>query len=268
MKKTGFTSPQASVSKGLLKRGVSEDKQTYAMSQLEMLLKRREIWEEDFQRSNHGLYPLLSDLYELFLTTFVEVTEKERKALKVLLIKKMKEKGANVLEKTLVLTMFIRYVFNAPTKRALIYGNVIKSAISHGIKPEHLSDWIVREGGIEEVSKKTSLSARAIEKINQLNKVKLEVIAEIESNTANQIKPIDIHGLSGKYALIVVKPDIGKCFVGGTYSDIPDNFFETLLTLMARQRLKGKSNELNSGDRDLLLSAGKSDHIANQTITV
>ena len=180
----------------------------------------------------------------------------------------MKEKGANVLEKTLVLTMFIRYVFNAPTKRALIYGNVIKSAISHGIKPEHLSDWIVREGGIEEVSKKTSLSARAIEKMNQLSKMKLEVIAEIESNTDNQVKPIDIHGLSGKYALIVVKPDIDKCFVGGTYSDIPDNLFETLLTLMARQRIKGKSNELNSGDRDLLLAAGKSDHIANQTITL
>ena len=260
--------PSCLISKELTKRAIGQDKHLYAIQELDRLVQKREIWEEDFQRSNQGLYPLLSDLYELFLTTFVEVTEKERKALKVMLIKKMKEKGANVLEKTLVLTMFIRYVFNAPTKRALIYGNVIKSAISHGIKPEHLSDWIVREGGIEEVSKKTSLSARAIEKMNQLSKMKLEVIAEIESNTDNQVKPIDIHGLSGKYALIVVKPDIDKCFVGGTYSDIPDNLFETLLTLMARQRIKDKSNELNNGDRDLLLSAGKSDHIAFQTITL
>jgi hypothetical protein len=236
--------------------------------QLDTLAKRREIWDIDFQKSNLGLYLLLADLYQLFLTSFVDEKNEERKALKAFLKGKLIEKGANILGETLVLTMFIRYVFNAPTKRALIYGNLIKSAISHGIKPEHLSDWIVREGGIEEVSKKTSLSAKAIEKMNQLSKMKLQVIAEIESNTSNQIKPIDIHGLSGKYALIVVKPDIDKCFVGGTCSDISDNFFETLLTLMARQRIKDKSNELNSGDRDLLLSASKSDHISDQTITL
>ena len=268
MENTVLNGKSASVGHGLSKRGMGENKQSYAISQLEKLFLKREIWEEDFQRSNQGLYPLLSDLYELFLSTFVEVTEKERKALKVMLIKKMKEKGANVLEKTLVLTMFIRYVFNAPTKRALIYGNVIKSAISHEIKPEHLSDWIVREGGIEEVSKRMNISPKAKAKRAELTKEMNQVRLDIDNNYISQHSPLDINGLEGKYALLLVKPSLDKCYVVGSYSDVSENLFENLVSLIARQRIKRKSNELNNGDRDLLLSAGKSDHIADQTITV
>ena len=108
--------------------------------QLDALATRRECWDIDFQKSNIGMYSLLADLYQLFLSSFVEVKNEERKALKAFLKAKLIEKGANILEETVVLTMFVRYVFNAPTKRAHVYSNVIKAALSHSIKPQHLSE--------------------------------------------------------------------------------------------------------------------------------
>jgi hypothetical protein len=48
--------------------------------------------------------------------------------------------------------------------------------------------------------------------------------------------------------------------VGGTYSDVSEPLFETLVTLMARQRVRNQKNELNSGDKeflDLALSTNK-----------
>ena len=268
MGNTVLTRPSAPISHELTKRATGQDKELYAIQELEKLAQKRELWDADFQRSNIGLYAILGSLYGLFLNTFVEVTEKERKALKELLTQKMKERGANILEKTLVLTMFIRYVFNAPTKRALIYGNVIKSAISHGIKPEHLSDWISREGGIEEVSKKIALSTSLEAKRTELIEVKNQIRLDIDNNIICQQHALDINGLDGKYALLVVKPYLDKCYVVGSYSDVSENLFENLITLMAKQRIKKNQKELNSGDRDILKSIANFDQYQNQTGTV
>jgi hypothetical protein len=229
--------------------------------QLDALAIRRECWDIDYQKSNIGQYMLLGDLYGVFMTSFVEVKNEERKALKAFLKAKLIEKGANILEETVVLTMFIRYVFNAPTKRAHVYSNVIKAAISHSIRPEHLSDWIVKEGGIEEVSRrKKPASKETMEKQKQLESMKIQIEEEIESNLSTRSKPIDISYLTGKYALVLVKPDLGKCYVGGTYSDVTEPLFEMIVTLMAKQRISNQKNELNSGDReflDLALTANK-----------
>jgi len=227
--------------------------------QLDALTIRREIWEADFLKSNIGLYALLTDLFNLFMSAFVEVKNEERKALKAFLKAKLIEKGANILEETVVLTMFVRYVFNAPTKRAHVYSNVIKAAISHSIRPEHLSDWIIKEGGIEEVNrKKKSLSKEALAKKKEIDDLKIQILEEIETNLSSRSKPIDIYNLTGKYAIVLVKPDIDKCYVGGTYSEVSDNLFETLVTLMARQRITNPKNELNSGDKEFLDLALKS----------
>jgi hypothetical protein len=229
--------------------------------QLDDMAKRRESWDIDFQKSNIGQYLILSDLYQLFMRSFVEVKNEERKALKAFLKEKLIEKGANILQETVVLTMFIRYVFNAPTKRAHVYSNVIKAAISHSIRPEHLSNWIIKEGGIEEVSRrKMPASKEAIEKQKKLEKLRVQIKEEIELNLDTRFQPLDIPHLFGKFALVLVKPDLGKCYLGGTYSDVSESLFETLLTLMARQRISNQKNELNSGDReflDLALSANK-----------
>jgi len=221
--------------------------------QLDALAIRRECWDADYQKSNLSQYSLLGDLYQLFMSSFVDVKNEERKALKVFLKAKLMEKGANILEETVVLTMFIRYVFNAPTKRAHVYSNVIKAAISHSIRPMDLSNWIVKEGGIEEVSrKKKPASKESIDKKKQIDNLRIQIKEEIESNLSTRQMPLDISYLFGEYALVLVKPDLGKCYVGGTYSDVSESLFETLLTLMARQRINNKKNELNSGDREFL----------------
>ena len=221
--------------------------------QLDALATRRECWDIDFQKSNIGQYLLLSDLYKLFMTSFVEVKNEERKALKVFLKAKLTEKGANILEETVVLTMFIRYVFNAPTKRAHVYSNVIKAAISHSIRPEHLNNWIVKEGGIEEVSRrKKPISKEVLSKQKQLEETKNRIKEEIESNLSTRSRPLDIYNLTGKYAIVLVKPDLNKSYVGGTYSDVSEALFEMLITLMARQRIRNQKDELNSGDKEFL----------------
>jgi len=221
--------------------------------QLDALATRCECWEIDFKKSNIGQYSLLADLYQLFMSSFVEVKNEERKALKAFLKAKLIEKGANILEETVVLTMFIRYVFNAPTKRAHVYSNVIKAALSHSIKPQHLSDWIVKEGGIEEVSRRKKPDSKdAIDKKNQIENLKIQIKEEIESNLSTRAHSIEISNLTGKYALVLVKPDLGKCYVGGTYSDVSEPLFETLVTLMAKQRISNQKNELNSGDKEFL----------------
>ena len=143
------------------------------MIKLDDLVTRRESWDIDFQKSNLAQYILLSDMYKVFMTSFVQVKSEERKALKIFLTAKLIEKGANILEQTTVLTMFIRYVFNAPSKRAHVYSNVIKAAISHSIEPENLSNWIIKEGGIDEVSRrKKPPTDESISKQNRLQELK------------------------------------------------------------------------------------------------
>lgn len=206
---------------------------------LDGLLARRKQWEAtDYKKANDGLYALLADCLALFNDKFMKADATGQKALRADLTAKLKAGGVKVQKTTPTLTMFVRYVFGSDRKRAHGYAYVLKAAISHGVAAKDLADYIVQEGGIEEVKRKMVLSEEALAKRAILESAKVAVKSNIEVASNTPLAQVALAGVTGNYAVLLVRPTPdGMVNIVGVLPEAKDTLVEALVAQMAKRKV-------------------------------
>jgi len=230
------------------------------VQQLDALSKTRENWEAtDYKKANQGLYQLLSECLAVFSTQYVKADKAAQNALRKELTNKLTATGVRVLTTSSTLTMFVRFVFNTDRNRAHGYANVLLAAIEAGIDATGLPDFIIKEGGIEEIKRRQVKSATAIANQVKLDAAKADVKLEVEMASAmTPLATVAIDDLTGSYALMLVKPKFdGTADVVATLSDLPDALVNSLIGRMAKARVQEtlKAEAVAKADQDILAAS-------------
>ncbi len=210
-----------------------------SVQSLDGLVARRVQWEAtDYKKANEGLYALLADCLALFNEKFMKADATGQKALRIDLTTKLKAGGVKVQKTTPTLTMFVRYVFGSDRKRAHGYSYVLKAAISHGITSNDLADYIVSEGGIEEVKRKMVLDEATMIKRAAVESAKVAVKAAAELASVTPLASVSLAGVSGTYAVLLAQPTPdGMVNIVGVLSDVKETLVETLFVQMAKKKV-------------------------------
>ncbi len=223
---------------------------------LDGLLQRCKAWEStDFKKANEGLNTLLADCLNVFDAKFMKGSDEDKRTLRMDLETRLKAAGVKVQRNSPTLTMFVRYIFNSDRKRAQGYAYVLKAAISHGKTSAELPEWIVSEGGIEQIKRKMVQSEEA-----KANKAKLEVARSqvtfaIKQAELSPLAQVHLSGLTGKYALLLAKPQPnGMASIIGSLSDLDETLFNAMLLKMAKRKSSDndQSTTLSNEANDLL----------------
>jgi hypothetical protein len=238
---------------------------------LDGLITRRKRWEAtDYKKANDGLYALLADCLALFNDKFVGAAEDSKKALRIELTHKLKADGIKVQQTTPTLTMFVRYVFGSDRKRAHGYAYVLKAAISHGVSAKELPDYILREGGIEEVKRKMVVKEETLAKRAVLESAKVAVKSAVESAAVAPLAQIALAGVTGEFAVLLARPTPdGMVNIVGILSKAKDSLVEALVAQMAKHKVDDDAvtAALDKETTDLLAgsaNAANSDALAKQ----
>jgi hypothetical protein len=233
------------------------------VQQLDVLSARRVQWEAtDYKKANEGLYALLADCLEVFNVRFVKGSEDDKKALRRQLIERLTAAKIRVVKTSTTLTMLTRYVFNADRKRAQGYGYVLAAAVSHEIDSKGFAAWVVKQGGIEEIKRKMVKKAEAIAKQEAVKAATLAVKGEVEDNAIQPLAHVAIEGLTGSYAVLLVKPSTnGGADVVGSLSNINEALVNALVVRMAKAQVAAAIEDKETGEQtqressDLLAAA-------------
>ena len=209
------------------------------VQQLDVLSVRRKEWEAtDYKKANDGLYALLGDCLGVFNEQFVSGTDDDKTALRASLIQRLQADGVRVVKTSTTLTMLARFVFNSDRKRAQGYGYVLAAAVSHGVQASDFTAWVVKQGGIEEVKRLMVKSEKSQTKQAAVLEATAAVKDSLELNALQPLAHVDINGLTGTYALLLVKPNVnGGVDIIGSLSDATDSLVNTLILRMAKEQV-------------------------------
>jgi hypothetical protein len=236
---------------------------------LDGLLARRQQWEAtDYKKANEGLYALLADCLALFNQQFMLADTTGQKALRIDLTSKLKTGGVKVQKTSPTLTMFVRYVFGSDRKRAQGYAYVLKAAISNGIAAKDLADYIIAEGGIEEVKRKMVMKEETIARRAAVDAAKVFVKAAAELASVTPLATVPLAGLTGDYVVLLAQPTPdGMVNIVGVLSDVKDTLVETLFAQMAKKKVDDDAGTASVTDEasDLMASVpANADVLAKQ----
>ena len=149
---------------------------------LDALANRRQVWQRDFyDKSNKGLYALLSEC----LGMYYEI--KGSPAEKVVLegIKaNLEGRGIKVQASTPVLTLIVKYVFNAERRRASAYSRALRVAAKEAVSVGNFAEWVTKVGGVEEVASTKGITDETIKKRSQLD----NKVSEVKQLLVNQLQ--------------------------------------------------------------------------------
>ncbi len=239
------------------------------VQQLDDLSVRREQWEKtDYKKANDGLYALLADCLDVFNARFVKASDEDKIALRRTLMQRLQADGIRVVKTSTTLTMLARFVFNSDRKRAQGYGYVLAAAVSHEVQAADFPAWVVKQGGLEEIKKKMIKSEAARAKQAAVEAATKAVKGELEDNTVKPLAHVGLNGLTGNYAVLLVRPCVnGGADVVGSLSDINEALVKALIQRMAKaqvaaaeankellQQVASESTDLLAPANDELLS--------------
>jgi len=221
------------------------------VQQLDVLSARREQWEAtDYKKANEGLYALLADCLEVFDARFVKGSEDDKKVLRRQLIERLTAAKVRVVKTSTTLTMLTRYVFNADRKRAQGYGYVLAAAVSHEINAKGFAAWVVKQGGIEDIKRKMVKKAESVAKYEAVKVATAVVKGDLENKALQPIAHVAIEGLTGIYAVLLVKPCVnGGADVVGSLSNINDALVNALVVRMAKAQVAAAIADKEMGDQ-------------------
>jgi hypothetical protein len=274
MKQTKSDLPESSNHKAQLKeipmsqtaKPLSTNSVAFANSivqQLDVLSVRREQWEKnEYKKANDGLYALLAECLDVFNARFVKGSAEDQIALRRTLIKRLQADGIRVVKTSTTLTMLARFVFNSDRKRAQGYGYVLAAAVSHRVEATDFPAWVFKQGGLEEIKRLMVKKAEAIAKQEAVKAATVSVKGELEHNAVKPLAHVSLNGLSGTYAVLLVKPCVnGGADIVGTLSDINEAMVNALVQRMAKAQvadaveLKGLAQQTQRENSDLLAVA-------------
>ena len=149
---------------------------------LDALASRRQVWQRDyFDKSNKGLYTLLSECLGMYYEIKGSLAEKVvLESIKVTL----ESRGVAVQSSTPVLTLIVKYVFNAERRRASAYSRALRVAAKEAISVGDFADWVSKVGGIEEVATAKGVTDETLKKRSQLD----AKVAEVKQLLVNQLQ--------------------------------------------------------------------------------
>jgi len=205
---------------------------------LDDLSLARDNWEQTtFKKANEGLYDLLAECLKVFEIKFIEGTKDDQKTLRSELIARLNEKKIKTQINSPTLNLFIRYVFCSDRKRAHGYSYVLNAAISHEINSSQLPQWIISEGGIEQIKRKMVQSDEAKtrqEKRSQAKETAEYLIAEAQSN------PLATFGVDGfvpkqRNIMLAVGDVNGNFNVTYVLTEVSDSLYNALLKQAAKK---------------------------------
>jgi hypothetical protein len=129
----------------------------------DLLVQQREHWQQnEYARSNARLYEILAAVLKMYEQV------KDDKVLRCETAKQMKQQleaaGVRIQTNTLVLTLFVRYVFRTDRQRALNYSRTLQAALSEGVAADSLAAFVETCGGVEQCKKKFTKSEKVIAK--------------------------------------------------------------------------------------------------------
>jgi hypothetical protein len=210
------------------------------VQQLDVLSNRREKWETtEYKKANDGLYAIQAECLHVYKSRFMEASASDKKALRQELAKRLKDANVRTTSNTTTLNMLVRYVFNSDRKRAQGYASVLTAALSHDIKVEDYSQWVVDQGGIEEIKRKSVKKPEAIAKQQAVEAAKSVVVSELEINSVEPLAHVNLDGLTGNYAVLLAKPNPdGGADIVGALSNISDALVNALILRLAKQHVE------------------------------
>jgi hypothetical protein len=142
-----------------------------AFRQLDQLCAERQAWQEnEYKNSTTRLYNLLSAVYSVYESKFVNAQDDDRRTLRQQLVGKLNEGGINVRKSTDTLGLLIRYVFMEDRRRLMSYKYAILAAKSNGVSSANLAQWLSDAGGVDEVSRKVSYSQETLDRREEVLK--------------------------------------------------------------------------------------------------
>jgi hypothetical protein len=223
------------------------------VQQLDVLSVRRKEWEAtDYKKANDGLYALLAECLGVFNENFVKGSKEDQKALRSSLIQRLQADKVRVVKTSTTLTMLARFVFNSDRKRAQGYGYVLAAAVSHGIQAAGFADWVIKEGGIEEVKRQMIQKPEAIAKQAAVKAATVAVKGELELNAMQPLAHVDLNGLTGTFAVLLAKPNAqGGADIVGSLSDINDALVNALIVRMAKAQVQAEATDKELGEQTM-----------------
>ena len=233
------------------------------VQQLDVLSVRRKEWEAtDYKKANDGLYALLAECLDVFNTRFVKGTEDDKIALRRSLMQRLQADGIRVVKTSTTITMLARFVFNSDRKRAQGYGYVLAAAVSHKVEAAGFAAWVVQQGGLEEIKRLMVKSEQARAKQEAVKAATAAVKGDLELNALHPLAHVDLDGLKGNYAVLLVKPNVaGGADIVGSLSDINDALVNALIQRMAKAQVAAAAETKELGTQvgressDLLAAA-------------
>lgn len=213
---------------------------------LDGLSLARENWEQTtFKKANDGLYDLLSQCLDVFETKFIKGSKDDQKTLRSELISRLNEMKVKTQKNSPTLSLFVRFVFCSDRKRAHGYSYVLNAAISHGINASQLPQWIVDQGGIEEIKRKMVQSAEAKdrqEKRKQAKDIAEQLIAEAQ---VNPLATVAVDGFipQQRNIMLAVGDVNGNFNVTYVLTEVSDSLYNALLKQAAKKIVEADDEE-------------------------
>lgn len=160
---------------------------------LEGLEQKRKDWEEGaYRKSNMELYGILADCLHYSADLATKAAAKARNAE---LEKFYKMRGYQNKANTPLATKVVRAVFgNIDRRRTNVYSLVIRAALDANVTPEDLPNWIMLQGGVEEIRLAASKNHVSTAERIELVKTRLddqEVLAVVKSDGLSLVAQTD-----------------------------------------------------------------------------
>ncbi len=227
---------------------------------LSKLKEKRLTWETTvYAKSNDGLYDLLAKCLELFNDKYLTASNEDRKTLRTEVATLLKTDGVKVQRNTTTLTMFVRFVFGSDRKRAHGYAYVLKAAITFDISAPKLKDFILNNGGIEEIKRKMVVSEAAKsnkqKREDELGLVKAK--AELAEISPLATVKYDLVNNNTGFSVLIVKPGTnGQNNVIAVLENANEDLVNALYKRIAKDNLVKKGEEEAIETETATLKAG------------
>lgn len=133
------------------------------LSTLDGLVSERENFEkEEYARSNKRLYAILAEIYKNYL--LIKKNKEGYKDAVKKMTARLKSEGERVQTTTVVITLFVRYVFRTDRQRAFNYSRTLQAALAKEIAAEKLAEFIEAAGGVEECKRQITKKPETLKK--------------------------------------------------------------------------------------------------------
>jgi hypothetical protein len=222
---------------------------------LDALSLARDNWEQTaFKKANEGLYDLLAQCLDVFETKFIKGTKDDQKTLRSELIARLSEMKIKTQKNSPTLTLFVRFVFCSDRKRAHGYSYVLNAAISHEITAAKLPEWIVSEGGIEQIKRKMVQSDEAKDRQAKRKQAKDTAEQLIAEAHVNPLATVAVEGFipNQRNIMLAVGDASGNFNVTYVLTEVSDSLYNALLKQAAK-----KIVEADEQDNALTTEAAK-----------